>query len=168
MNMKLINYLKPDKIYDSVEEIDLQELWEKGFRGILLDLDNTIAVRNSNFLQSQTKNWVSKAKEIGFRVCLISNNLEKRTSEIARELNVSYLARAGKPRKKAFLRALERISLSPEEALVIGDQLFTDILGGKRASLYCVLVKPKASNDLLHTKVLRLLERYFLSKVGLK
>ncbi len=168
MIMKLIYYLKPDKIYDSVEEIDLQELWRKGFRGILLDLDNTIAVRNSNFLQSQTKNWIYKAKEMGFRVCLISNNLEKRTREVARKLNVSYLARAGKPRKKAFLKALEKINLSPEEVMVVGDQLFTDILGGKRASLYCVLVKPRASNDLLHTKALRLLERYFLSKVGLK
>jgi hypothetical protein len=166
--MKLINYLKPDKIYDSVEEIDLRELWREGFRGILLDLDNTIAARNSNFLQSKTKNWVSKAKKIGFKVCLISNNLEKRTSEVARELSVFYVARAGKPRKRAFLKALERINLTPQETLVIGDQVFTDILGGKRASLYCILVKPRASNDLLHTKALRLLEKYFLSKVGLK
>jgi hypothetical protein len=166
--MKWLSYLKPDKIYNRVEEIDLRALWEGGFRGILLDLDNTIAARNSNFLQPEIKNWISKAKKIGFKICLISNNLERRTSEVVEELSVFYLARAGKPRKKAFLKALAKINLHPKETLVIGDQMFTDILGGKRVSLYCILVKPKAQNDLLHTKALRLLEKYFLSKGGLK
>jgi hypothetical protein len=98
----------------------------------------------------------------GFRVCLVSNNWHERVHTAAEELGFGLVSRAVKPLPFAFLTALKRVESSRKRAAVVGDQVFTDVLGGKLAGIRTVLVQPLSSSDLPHTLFLRRLESRIL------
>jgi hypothetical protein len=143
----------------TLEEIQLEELWEAGMRGILLDLDNTIAPWNNDEVTAQASNFIVKAKEKQFMICLFSNARVVRAKRVAEVLQIPYYAPAYKPFKKAYKQALNIMKLSPEKVMVIGDQLFTDVLGGNRAGCFTILVTPLNKNEFSGTKIIRFLER---------
>lgn len=156
--------LAPDLYYSSVQAIDLDALWLAGVRVLLLDLDNTLLPRDTNVVPDASRLWVDALKGRGFRVCAVSNNWHERVRVVAVELGVDLVDHAVKPLPFAFLRALSRVSGHAREAVVIGDQLFTDILGGKLLSMRTVLVQPLSATDLTHTLLLRRLEAIVLNR----
>jgi HAD superfamily phosphatase (TIGR01668 family) len=83
--------------------------------------------------------------------------------KVAEVLEIPFISRAVKPRRSAFLRAVSLLSVKPHEAVVIGDQIFTDIMGGNRAGLFTILVEPIARREFFGTKISRLME-YFVMK----
>jgi HAD superfamily phosphatase (TIGR01668 family) len=157
-----VNILGPDIYASSVQAIDLDTLWRDGIRVLLLDLDNTLLPRDTNVVTDESKAWVQRLKSGGFRVCLVSNNWHERVHRIAGELGLDLVDRAVKPLPFAFLKALSRMRARRCEAAVIGDQLFTDILGGKLLGMRTVLVSPLSATDLPHTLLLRRLEAIVL------
>jgi len=108
--------------------------------------------------------WDDAARHKGFRLCIASNSLTRRVKLFERLLGVPAISKAIKPRRSAFLRALARIQARPEEAVVVGDQLFTDVLGAKRAGLLTILVAPLSKGKLPHTRLARMLERMILKE----
>lgn len=143
--------------------MDLGALSAMGVDTLLVDLDNTLLARNSAEVTDEAKQWVSRAKASGFRVCLVSNNWHERVSGVARELNVELVAKAVKPLPFAFLIALRKLGSTRGRAATVGDQLFTDVLGGRLLGMKTVMVVPLSSSDLPHTVVLRKLERIMLA-----
>ncbi|HEY5433287.1 MAG TPA: HAD hydrolase-like protein, partial [Coriobacteriia bacterium] len=108
--------------------------------------------------------WIDDLKGRGFRVCAVSNNWHERVRIVAAGLGVDLVDHAVKPFPFAFLRALSRVGGRAREAAVIGDQLFTDILGGKLLGMRTVLVQPLSATDLTHTLLLRRLEAIVLKR----
>ena len=154
----------PNKYYDSIFDIDLNSLKEKGIKSLLIDLDNTIIPRKEREVSEDLKEWFAKLFNEGFKVCIISNNWKARVDKAVKNLDLPLVARAAKPRKKAFEQGMKILGANRDQTAVIGDQIFTDVLGGNRIGLFTILVVPLSKNDLFYTKILRKLERLILKR----
>lgn len=155
--------LMPDYYIGGVHDIDLDALSRRGVDTLLIDLDNTLLPRDRTDVPEYLKEWSRDVRAAGFKVSLVSNNWHARVRDVADELEVGLVAKAVKPLPFAFLIALRRLGSSPRSAAVIGDQIFTDILGGKLLGMATVLVLPLSASDLPHTLLLRRLERRILA-----
>lgn len=161
----MLKLLYPSLYVDTLMDIPLEKLRQKKIKTFLLDLDNTITEWNSNELRLEVLQWFENVKLQGFGCCIISNNGEQRIKLVADRLNVPFIHRAAKPRRGSFNRALEIMGVTVDEAAVVGDQVFTDILGGNRAGLFTILVKPLARREFVGTKINRTLEIIILSRL---
>jgi HAD superfamily phosphatase (TIGR01668 family) len=149
-------------------DIPLEELRRQGIRAFILDLDNTITEWNSQELRSEVEAWFHAIKQQGFKAFILSNNGEQRILRIAERLSIPYIHRARKPLRGSFLRAVALMEVKPAEVAVIGDQIFTDVLGGNRSGLYTILVKPLAKKEFYGTKISRAMEFFILHRYNRK
>lgn len=157
--------LCPDLVLRSVFELDLQALYKQGIRGILVDLDNTLIRWDHETLGEDFRDWVRRAVSLQLRVCIVSNGLHGRVKQLAEVLEVPYVSKALKPRRKPFRAALKLVGLSPNECVMIGDQLFTDVLGGNLAGMMTVLIDPLSDKELNSTRIVRRFERRMLRRL---
>ncbi len=157
--------LCPQERVDDIHQIDFKKLKNMGIRGIIADLDNTLVPWNDCNLVPEVLEWVRTAKEEGFSICIVSNNKSKRGEELIGQLDVPAFWRAVKPRRKALRRALQTMELKPSQAAVVGDQIFTDVLGGNRLGLYTILVTPLNRQEFIGTKFVRQVEKLVLLKL---
>jgi uncharacterized protein len=154
----------PSLYISSIYEIDLPALQATGVKGIITDLDNTLVAWTERLATPEVVQWLDEVRDTyGIKVTIVSNNKEVRVAEFAAPLKVPHIAHARKPRRDAFDRAMAQMGTAPHETVVIGDQLFTDILGGNRKGLYTILVIPIHDREWAGTKVLRFMERRLLS-----
>ncbi len=154
--------LSPDLYITRVLDMDLDALRAEGIDTLLVDLDNTLLPRDTNVVPDELKLWSAEVKRRGMKVCLVSNNWHERVTLVACELDCLLVSKAVKPMPFAFLRALKLCGSKRKTAAVVGDQLFTDVLGGKLLGMRTVLVSPLSATDLPHTLMLRRLERLVL------
>ena len=150
----------------SIFDLNYDLLKEKGIVGLLLDLDNTIVARNESQTSEELSRLTIELKKQGFKICLLSNNWGSRVKKIAGNMGVPVISRALKPMSWSYKLAMSKIGTKPSETAVIGDQLFTDILGGNRLGIYTILVKPVSGVDLPHTKLLRKLENFVIKQLS--
>lgn len=161
----MLKMISPNIYVDSIHDIALDELKKSQIKGFILDLDNTITLWNSNEISMQVEEWFKTIKSMGFKACILSNNGEKRIVQVAQQLNIPFIHRAAKPNPRSFLRAVRLMGLQREETAVIGDQLFTDMLGGNRAGLFTILVVPLDRREFIGTKISRLMEKLVMHKI---
>lgn len=160
----MLEKLCPRVQAESVLELDLSELASLGIRGVIFDLDNTLVEWKQDILNPEIIDLISRFKDRGFKLCILSNALECRVEAVAKALDIPYVSRAVKPRKFPFKKALELLGTAPEETAVVGDQLFTDILGGNRMELYTIWTPPLSDTEFLSTKAVRKLERLVIKR----
>lgn len=158
----MLRSLRPSKYVSSIYGIDAQALWDQGFRAILTDLDNTLTHWNAPDASPRLVKWLADLKARGFSVCILSNNVRQRVEPFAAQMGVPFVSDAGKPRRRAFREALATMDAAVEQTLMIGDQLFTDILGGNRMGMYTVLVRPLHDHEYAGTRLVRIVERWLL------
>ncbi|NLF45011.1 MAG: YqeG family HAD IIIA-type phosphatase [Syntrophomonadaceae bacterium] len=161
----MFKILYPDLFVVSLADIPLLQLEAAGKKAFILDLDNTVTEWNSNRITAEVDEWFTQIKARGFKACIISNNGAKRVQQVADILGIPFISRAVKPRRGSFLRAVSLLGVKPEEAVVIGDQIFTDIMGGNRAGLFTILVEPIARREFLGTKLSRIMEYFVLKQI---
>lgn len=154
-----VDMLSPDGHAAALTDVAVDGLWERGWRGIVLDLDNTCCAYHKPELAAGVPAWVADARRRGFRVVLVSNNFNERVAAAGSLLGVETVPNALKPLPFGFLRALRLLGTKRRETVVIGDQLFTDVLGAKLLGLHTVLTEPIVPHDFPLTRVLRFLER---------
>ena len=130
----------PDAYVEDVFSINYKDLYIKGYRGLIFDIDNTL-VKHGGDSTSQVDELFSWLHEIGFVTILLSNNSERRIQRFNKNIQSEFVAAAEKPNPLAFLRAVEMTGCRKEECVVVGDQMFTDIRGANRAGIKSVLVK---------------------------
>ncbi|WP_225986025.1 YqeG family HAD IIIA-type phosphatase [Psychrobacillus glaciei] len=165
----LYSYFIPNEFVRSVFHITPKLLKEKGVKGIITDLDNTLVEWDRPDATPQLIEWFASMKAAGIQVTIVSNNKEMRVQSFADPLGIPYIYKAKKPLGKAFQQALKKMSVKKEEVVVIGDQLLTDVFGGNRQKLHTILVIPVAKSDGFITKFNRLVERRifrYLDKKG--
>jgi len=160
---RFLELCNPDQLAPSLSDVSLGDLRSRGLVGVLLDLDNTMLPWRSADLPQDTREWIERAKGLGFRLCIVSNtHYPRRLRRIAEELGVQSIHGALKPRKRGFARACEMMGVEPAKCAVIGDQVLTDILGGNLVGAHTVLVRPMARREFIGTKVTRLFEQIIL------
>ena len=134
--------LIPDYVFDSIYDITPALLAKHGVRGVLIDLDGTMASHKAALPPEKLSPFVRTLPDAGLTVLVFSNNREARVGKFCRALGVDFISRAGKPFSAGFRRAAERLGLPLEQIAVVGDQIFTDILGGRNAGVLTLLVEP--------------------------
>ncbi|MGC8667587.1 MAG: YqeG family HAD IIIA-type phosphatase [Chthonomonadales bacterium] len=163
--MRVLNLLCPGRYCSGgVTSIPPEELRKAGFRAVLLDVDNTLVGWQRTDIPHAVRKWIWDLKQQGLRICLVSNTRHPRRLEaLAAELEVPFVRQALKPGRRGFLAALEQLGVAPSAAVMIGDQMFTDVLGGNRAGVATILVRPMHRREFVGTKVSRLAEGIVLA-----
>lgn len=159
--------LKPDLYLNSVYELDTIALKAKGIKAIIVDIDNTLVSWDAKVPDEKVNDLVCKLSAEGYKICILSNNTRKRVEEFNKCLNLPAIHEAIKPSKAAFRRAMKLMGTDYSNTAVIGDQLFTDVLGGNRLGLYTVLVSPISDKEFAWTRFVRMIEKAVLKRKGI-
>ncbi|AGL02069.1 YqeG family HAD IIIA-type phosphatase [Desulfoscipio gibsoniae] len=163
----MLRIFYPNMYVPSILDINPEELQKQGITAILLDLDNTIVPRDRDKFSPEIKAWLTGMLQKGFKLCIVSNNGTSRVNTLAGPLKIPCVVRAVKPMRQAFRRALELLDATPEETVVVGDQIFTDIWGGNRLGMFTILVVPMPGKEFWVTKLInRRLEKVVLARIS--
>ncbi len=155
----MIKQFLPNEQVQDIFSITPEHLKEKGIKAIITDLDNTLVEWDRPNATPKLIQWFKGMQEQGILVTIVSNNNRSRVGSFAEPLGVPFIFQARKPMGRAFKKAIEQMSVKKEEAVVIGDQLLTDVLGGNRSGFHTILVVPVAQSDGFVTKFNRQVER---------
>ena len=126
-----------------IYELSGEALERRGFKLLLADLDNTLVPYGVPLPDEQLRAWRDELARHGVTLFILSNNRkEHRPRVFAEALDVPYIGHAGKPKTPSFYRAMEQLGVPKEQTAIVGDQVFTDVLGGNRAGVSSILVEP--------------------------
>ena len=158
----LFDSLYPTEYYESSYIIDYEKLYEKGYRGIIYDLDNTLVPHGAP-ADERALELMDRLKSIGYTIFFLSNNRKERVEMFNEKIGALYLCKPSKPNKRGYLKAAEMMNLDPSKILVVGDQIFTDIWGANMAGMRSCLVMPiDRSSDEIQIVIKRMLEKVVL------
>lgn len=150
--------LYPKKYLKNIKEITTEFLNENNIKGLILDIDNTLIDFDKNLLDG-VKNWCENHKKNGIKMCILSNtNKVEKVEKVAKSLDLPYIYFAKKPFKKGFIKAKNLLGLNEKNIGVVGDQIFTDVIGANISNMFAILTKPIDKRDILPTKIKRPLE----------
>ena len=147
------------KLYiEKVTDLTYEILEKNNIKALILDVDNTLIDFDKNMIDGLVE-WKEKlsAKNIKF-IILSNSNKKEKVENVAKKLNIPYMYFATKPLKRGFKKAKKQLELESENIGVVGDQIFTDVIGANRSKMFSILVKPIGEKDLLLTKWKRPIE----------
>lgn len=150
----------------SLPLVSVEDLVADGVRLVLLDRDNTCVPRDATEPPAEVMAWLERAREAGVGLCLVSNNFH--SSQVrgsAEHMGMEVVDHAMKPLPFALVRAMRLMGAVPGETVMIGDQVFTDVVAGNLAGVRTVLVRPQSRKDLWYTHIFRVFERLALRNV---
>lgn len=153
--------LFPDEYLDSAYEINYEAFYKKGMRGVIFDIDNTLVPHGAP-ADERAVRLFKKLHGMGFETMVLSNNKEPRVKSFAEAVETEYLYKAGKPKRRGYRQAMERMGTDERTTLFVGDQLFTDVWGARRSGIYAVLVKPIHPKEEIQIVLKRYLEKVVL------
>ncbi len=151
----------PDDYIASTYVIPFEELYKKGYRGLIFDIDNTLVPHGAP-ADERAIALFERLRNIGFDTCLISNNQEPRVQPFADKVGSKYVFDAHKPSTKNYKKAMELMKTEKDNTLFVGDQLFTDVWGAKRTGIKSILVKPIHPKEEIQIVLKRYLEKIVL------
>ncbi|MDO5417608.1 MAG: YqeG family HAD IIIA-type phosphatase [Lachnospiraceae bacterium] len=146
---------------DSAYGLPYEKMAEKGIRGLIFDVDNTLAFHNAP-ADEKAVELFARFRELGLEACLLSNNKEPRVKAFAEAVGAHYVFKGGKPGTKGYRKAMERMGTDRAHTAAVGDQLFTDIWGANRAGIYSILVSPMNPKEEIQIVLKRFLEKPIL------
>ncbi|MBO9129566.1 YqeG family HAD IIIA-type phosphatase [Bacillus sp. 165] len=164
----MLKLFLPSEYVKNVYYITPDLLKERGVKGIITDLDNTLIEWDRANATPELEEWFRTIKESGIQVTVVSNNNERRVKAFCDPLGIPFIHSARKPMTRAFKQALNSMNYTEEEVVVIGDQLLTDVLGGNRLGLHTILVVPVAQSDGFMTRFNRKIERRLMKNMKRK
>jgi HAD superfamily phosphatase (TIGR01668 family) len=165
----LLEKFVPSLHLHSIYDIDFDQLKEKGIKGIITNLDNTLVEQDSPNATEKLVRWLQGIRDRGLKVVIVSNDKELPVSSFARPLHIPFVYEARKPWGHPFGRALRLLHTTSRDTVVVGDQLLTDIAGGNRFGFFTIWVDPLKGNEGWPTKINRFIERIiynYLKKKG--
>ena len=156
--------LYPDIYLDSVKEITYELLKKRNIKGLILDVDNTLIDYYKNMPEG-IEDWCKDLKETGIKFCIASNSNKKDKIEmVSKKLQIPYTFFAKKPLKIGLNKATTIMNLENKQVAVVGDQIFTDILGANRCKMTSILVNPIQEKDIFITVIKRPIENNIKNK----
>ncbi|MCH7945165.1 MAG: YqeG family HAD IIIA-type phosphatase [Armatimonadetes bacterium] len=161
---EMLRRFSPSESLATVEEVDLAALQESGKKLVLLDVDNTLMPWRSNEIPETVHEWLAEGKSLGLEFCILSNTRHPaRLIGLSERLGVPFIRSKFKPSRRMYLMALERHGCKAEEAVMVGDQLLTDVLGANRSGIDAIWIRPVGKREFIGT---RLVSRNIESLVG--
>ncbi len=154
----MLKIFYPSEYTDSAYVIDYKGLYRDGYRGLLFDIDNTLVEHGAD-ADDRSIRLMKDLKEMGFQICLVSNNGEERVNRFNKVIQACYIYNAQKPFPKNYYRAMKLIGTKKNNTLFIGDQLFTDIYGANLAGIKNYFVKPIGPEKEIQIILKRYLEK---------
>ncbi|MBQ7954247.1 MAG: YqeG family HAD IIIA-type phosphatase [Lachnospiraceae bacterium] len=151
----------PDYDVESAYDIDYESLYEKGYRGIIFDIDNTLVPHGAP-ADERAVTLVEKLKKTGYKVMLLSNNKEPRVKSFNDAVKAQYIFKAGKPGSAGYEKAMEQMGTDVQTTVFVGDQLFTDVWGAKKLGIVTYLVKPIHPKEEIQIVLKRFFEKIVL------
>lgn len=161
----LLQKVRPTDVVRTIFDIDLHRLKANGVRAVIVDLDNTLLPYEADDVSDAGRRWIDIVKSHGLLVCTVSNARKARVDKLSRQCDIPGVADGWKPSRRPFRRALDILKLPPKQIAMVGDQLFTDVLGGNRWGMYTILVNPLSDKELRTTQFVRRLERRALQRM---
>ncbi|MGN0627641.1 MAG: YqeG family HAD IIIA-type phosphatase [Oscillospiraceae bacterium] len=155
-----MSIFKPSYRFVNILEITPENLKNAGVKAALVDADNTLALHGSQEPFPGVPEWIRKTVGSGIPVIIISNNSKERIKPFASRLGVPYIEKSAKPLPNGFLKACKKFGIKPREAAVIGDQIFTDVVGGNLIGAKVFLTAPLGPDTDKFIKAKRRLEKY--------
>lgn len=157
------SYFSPDFIIKKVTDFTPSQLIERGYTQVILDVDNTLVPKGSSDLSYAYVEWIQSLKQAGVQVLLCSNNFSSVSDHIAQQCDIRFIKGAMKPFGFRFKKSFKD-SNPASKTLMMGDQIFTDILFGKRLKFDTALINPMSTNDWLSTRCLRWIEHFIVER----
>ena len=154
----MLEQFYPRLYLNSAYEVPYGDFREKGYRGVIFDIDNTLVPHDAP-ADARALELFDSLRSLGFRTCLLSNNKEPRVKSFADQVESPYLYKGGKPGVRGYRAAMEKMGTDVKSTLFVGDQLFTDVYGANRAGIYSVLVKPMNPREEIQIVLKRYLEK---------
>ncbi|WP_242685739.1 YqeG family HAD IIIA-type phosphatase [Staphylococcus simiae] len=137
---KYKNNFFPDAYADSVNDIDFQKIYDLGYRGIIFDIDSTLVPHGAE-VTKDIELLFEEIHAIGLQTLFLSNNSDERIALFNKNIQTQYIPMANKPNTINYYKALDMLDMAPSKVIVIGDQIFTDILGANRSGIKSIMVK---------------------------
>lgn len=157
----ILNSFYPDEYLDSAYVIDYEGLYNKGYRGIIYDIDNTL-VPHGFPADDRSLALFKRLRQIGFKTIVLSNNKEPRVKMFCDAVDTPYIYKASKPSVKGYCNAMKLMRTDKDNTIFIGDQIFTDVWGANRTGIRTFLVKPIHPKEEIQIVLKRVLERFVL------
>lgn len=157
----MLKMFYPSVYYASTYDIDFKEYYEKGYRGIIFDVDNTLVPHGAD-ADERAKKLFRDLKQMGFDTCLTSNNKEERVKRFNKEIHSHYIYKANKPAKSGYMNAMKKMGTNKKNTMFVGDQLFTDVYGANRVGIYSILVGSLHPKEEIQIVLKRYLEKVVL------
>ncbi len=155
-------WLRPDYVFTCATGITPEFLSREGISGIILDLDNTLTRWEDANVAPGIAEWVQALKDAGIVLVILSNGVRNKQVSVSKSLDIPLITSImPKPLAGGFRRALHLLELPCEKVAMVGDIIFTDILGANRLGIKTILTDPLSRIDFPGTKVWRLLEVVF-------
>jgi len=165
----MLSKCKPDIIVDRMEDLDQDDLWKKGIRGLIFDLDNTLCPYHSTEITPERMAWLQRARS-RFKMCILSNTFKYgRLRRVGDKIGIPGIGRwlyGRKPGRGGVNDALKIMGTNPEETAILGDQVFADVLAGNRSGLLTIWIPRLDACEFITTKMIRGIERVVLRRVG--
>ena len=162
------DFLTPDYMFGTFEEVTPAFLQSIGVRALLIDIDNTLAPYEEPDPDERILDWFRELEKAGIRASLVSNNHAPRVERFAKPLVEAFGVAAYPDSKKPFARTLEyamnAMGVTHDETAMLGDQILTDCFAGKHIGLRAIIVPPIKDKTNLFFRFKRFLERPFIRK----
>ena len=159
----MFNWLQPNLILDSVQDITPELLQQHGLRSLLLDVDSTLKRYRATEIPSGTVRWIESLQETEIGFCILSNGREHRIRPIAEQIGIPFIAPAMKPTPFGCQTAIKTMGFDPKSTAMVGDQVFADILAGKLCNIFTILVTPiHPEEEHWYTRIKRPFEKWVI------
>jgi len=160
----VLKWLRPRQTVGFLTDIDIDALMRQGIRGLLMDLDNTIVAWDSHDVEHKVQDWIAHAKASALSLCLVTNAKSTRVERAIRPLGIPYVAVARKPMLKGFRKAMTMLGTAPAETAMVGDQIFTDVLGANLLGVYSILIELPDPKEQWWMRGTRRLEKWVMKQ----
>ena len=155
--------LKPQFVFDNITDVSLEFLQKNSIKGLLVDVDNTLTTAHaSGVFKKGVDAWLEEMNSSGIKILILSNAKIERIKPFAQKIGLEFQSLSLKPLPFRYIKAVKKLKLKRKETAIIGDQLFTDILGGNLAGVKTILVTEITPEDKLSFKIRRSLEKKIL------
>ena len=160
--------LLPDIKLERITDISIQLLNKFDIKALLLDVDNTMSTHHGTVLTEGLTEWIAKMQQGDIKLCVLSNSKEKRVAPFAQKIGLQYISLGLKPLPTGYLRGVNRLKEKRKNVAIVGDQMFTDVLGGRAVGVKTILLTPIKPEDGWSFKIRRRLEKNIIGKYKLE
>ena len=160
--------LKPNIKLDKITDINLDILKKYNLKALILDVDNTLSTHHGQILTEGLENWLVYMKENGIKLTVLSNSNKNRVKPFAEKIGLDFISLGLKPLPFGFVRAIKALGTKRKETAIVGDQIFTDILGGNFVGLKTILLTPIKPETSLRFRMKRKVEKLVFKIYNIK